>query len=196
MIDMYVCVVCVKDKIISDGEYILYFCYDFDFYSELNLNWIFLRWFIVFQYKIILISFFWVLDEGEIKFVDFELIVFFQGVIESMGMLFQVCIFYLFYEIFWQYKFKFMFIVCIFFGVFEFDYKQFNEIIYFLFLILSVFKKFVRVCYMCFFFLGDYFLGGELGIVDMDDVILINLDSIDLFNDSIKYQKVFINMYD
>lgn len=49
---------------------------------------------------------------------------------------------------------------------------------------------------MCFFFLGDYFLGGELGIVDMDDVILINLDSIDLFNDSIKYWKVFINMYD
>lgn len=81
-------------------------------------------------------------------------------------------------------------------GVFEFDYKQFNETIHFPSSTPSVLKKFVRARYMRSSSPGDYSLGGESGIADMDDVISTNSDSTDLSNDSTKYQKVSINMYD
>lgn len=196
MIDMHVRAVCVKDKITSDGEYISHFRHDLDLYSELNSSRISLRWPIVLQHKITPTSPFWALDEGEIKSADFELIVFLQGVIESTGMSFQARTSYLPHEILWQHKFKPMSTVCTPSGVFEFDYKQFNETIHFPSSTPSVLKKFVRARYTRSSSPGDYSLGGESGIADMDDAISTESDSTDLSNDSTKYQKVSINMYD
>lgn len=196
MIDMHARAVCVKDKITTDGEYISHFRHDLDLSSELNSHYISLRWPLVLQHKITPCSPFWALDEGEIKSADFELIVFLQGVIESTGMSFQARTSYLPHEILWQHKFKPMSTVCTASGVFEFDFKQFNETIHFPSTTPSVLRNFVKTRYMRSSSPGDYSVGGESGIADMDDVLSTNSDSTDASNDSSKYQKVTISMYD
>ncbi|XP_061165951.1 ATP-sensitive inward rectifier potassium channel 12-like [Saccostrea echinata] len=197
MIDMHARAVCVKDKITSDGEYISHFRHDLDLCNELNSSRISLRWPVVLQHKITPASPFWALDEGEIKSADFELLVFLQGVIESTGMSFQARTSYLSHEILWQHKFKPMSTVCTTSGVFQFDYKQFNETINFPSTTPSPGKKFFRAKYVRSSSPGDHSLGGESGIADMDDALSTNSDSsTDISNDSTKYGKVSLNMYD
>ncbi|XP_048762576.1 ATP-sensitive inward rectifier potassium channel 12-like [Ostrea edulis] len=197
MIDTHARVVCVKDKITSDGEYISHFRHDLDVYSELYSSRISLKWPIVLQHKITPSSPFWALDEGEVKSGDFELLVFLQGVIESTGMSFQARTSYLPHEILWQHKFKPMSTVVTLSGMFEFDYKQFNETINFPTSTPSTPRKFVRAKYIRSSSPGDYSVGGESGIADMDDVMSTtsSSDSSDLSSASVKYGKVSLNMY-